>query len=310
MAPFSRSNSSRDPVGLDIDAGYVAAVQASAGRITAAASVDLPEGVVTDGEVSDVNGLSEALKELFKQSGLPKNVRLGIANQQIAVRDLELPRLEDPKELAAAIRFKAEEAIPMPLDEAVLDHQVTGYGTSLEGAATAQVIVVAARESMVERLADAARGAGLKPAGIDLNAFALVRLLAEPSVADDTARVYVHLAGIPNLAVAVGTSCLFTRTLAAPEQGEVDLAAAQLAEGIQPSIDYYLGQPGARLVNDVLLSGPGAGVHGLADALSPLLGLPVAVAEPLGTLNRVGLPPGEDPKRHTIAAGLALGASA
>lgn len=309
MAPFSKNNNSRDPVGLDIDSGYVAAVQASGGRIATAASMDLPDGLVVEGEVADVDGLANALKEFFKKNGMPRTVRLGVANQQVAVRELQLPRIDDAAELAAAIRFKAEEAVPMPLDEAVLDHQVIGHGTSLEGTATTQVMVVAARQGMVERLADAARGAGLKPNGIDLNAFALVRLLAEPSVNDEQARVYCHLAGVANLAVAVGSTCLFTRTLSVVPDDDVELAAAQLAEEIQPSIDYYLGQPGASIVRDVVLSGTGAAGPGLVDALSPLLGLPVSVAQPLGTLNRVGLPPGEAPQRHTIAAGLALGAA-
>jgi hypothetical protein len=36
----------------------------------------------------------------------------------------------------------------------------------------------------------------------------------------------------------------------------------------------------------------------------------VTVAEPLGRLGENEVPQGEDPYRHTIAAGLALGASA
>lgn len=310
MAPFSRKSSAREPVGLDIDAGYVAAVQAAGGRITSAASMDLPEGLLRDGEVTDASGLASALKDFFRSTSLPRQVRLGVSNQQIVVRDIELPRLEDPKELAAAVRFKAEEAIPMPLEEAVLDHQVIGHGTSLEGTPTTHVMVVAARQAMVEQLVDAARGAGLRPEGVDLNAFALVRLLAEPSVSDDSARVYCHLGGVTNLAIAVGATCLFTRTLSAVAGAEDMDPAGALAEGIQPSIDYYMAQPGARMVSDVVLAGPGARLDGLVEGLSAMLGLPVTVAEPLGTLNRVGLPPGEDPRRHTIAAGLALGAAA
>ena len=307
---LTRTKTLREPVGLDIDSRYVAAVQAGAGRITAAASADLPPGLLHEGEVADVDGLAGALKDFFKGAGLPRNVRLGVSNQQIVVRDLELPRLDDPKELAAAVRFKAEEAIPMPIDEAVLDYQVVGHGTSLEGTATTQVIVVAARQTMIEQLVEATRRAGLKPQGVDLDAFALVRLLAEPSVNDGSARVYCHVAGVTNLAIAVGTTCLFARTLPTLVADEGQDPAFELAEQIRPSIDFYMGQPGARMVADVLLSGPWAATDGLTDALGAMLGLPVAVAEPLGTLNRVGLPPGEDPQRHTIAAGLSLGAAA
>ena len=76
---------------------------------------------------------------------------------------------------------------------------------------------MAARRSMIEGLLEAVKKAGLKPAGIDLDAFALVRVLAdggEPA-ADESARVYCHLGGVSNIAIAVGTTCLFTRPLAA-----------------------------------------------------------------------------------------------
>ena len=53
-----------------------------------------------------------------------KTVRLGVANQRVAVRTLRLPLIEDDDELETAIRFQAQDHIPMPLDQAVLDWQV------------------------------------------------------------------------------------------------------------------------------------------------------------------------------------------
>ena len=125
----------RGSVGLDLDGAFVAAVQAQDGRISRAASMELPSGVITDGEVSDVERLTESLKTFFKENDLPTRVRLGVSNQQIVVRHLELPLIEEEAELAAAVRFQAAEAIAMPLDEVVLDHQVVGEGVSPEGSA-------------------------------------------------------------------------------------------------------------------------------------------------------------------------------
>ena len=105
----------------------------------------------------------------------------------------------------------------MPLDEAVLDHQVAGYTRGARRLPRMQVVVVAARRSMIEALLEAAKQAASKPEGIDLDAFALVRTLAvaTDTVAGDTARVYCHLGGVSNLAIAVGTACYFTRPLSA-----------------------------------------------------------------------------------------------
>jgi type IV pilus assembly protein PilM len=327
---LSRKNP-RGSVGLDLDGAFVAAVQAEGGRISRAASMELPSGVISDGEVTDVERLSESLKTFFKENDLPTRVRLGVSNQQIVVRHLELPQIGEESELAAAVRFQAAEAIAMPLDEAVLDYQVVGQATSAEGSPRLRVVVVAARQAMIERFVEGVRAAGLKPEGIDLNAFALVRALAKP--VDETAApaepqpvgpygaapsmvdpqnlacVYCHLGGVTNLAVAVGTNCLFTRPLSTDWAEEGENVASPLAEEIRLSIDFYMAQPDARPVGEVQLSGPGSSIDGLAEQLSTLIHLPVAVADPLGGLQVNGALDGEDPYRHTVAAGLALGAS-
>jgi type IV pilus assembly protein PilM len=315
---LSRKNP-RGSVGLDLDGAFVAAVQTSSGRISRAESLDLPSGLITDGEVTDVEGLSSSLKSFFKETGLPTRVRLGVSNQQIVVRHLDLPYIEKEEELSAAVRFQAAEAIAMPLEEAVLDYQVVGERESLEGSKRLRVVVVAARKAMIERFVDSVRGAGLKPEGIDLNAFALVRALAKPDVevpvvpgalaTGQSACVYCHLGGVTNLAVAVGNECLFTRPLSTDWREEGELVAPALAEEIRLSIDFYMAQPDARPVGEIHLSGPGSTLEGLAEDLGALLHLPVAVADPLGGLETGAAFDEEDPHRHTVAAGLALGAS-
>lgn len=295
-------------IGLDIDGAYVAAVAAGPERVELAVSADLPSGLVQDGEVEDVQSLAQFLKAFARENRLPKTVRLGVANQQIAVRSMEVPNLEDEGELAAAVRFQASEAIAMPLDEAVLDYQIIGeVGGAAENASLLRVIVVAAREPMIMRLVESVRGAGMKPERIDLTAFALVRALAPlGTTAETPATVYCHLGGVTNLAVAVGATCLFTRPLATVwDGGSTDFAAA-LAEEIRLSIDYYMGQPDARQVGGVVLAGPGAARSDMVEQIATLVGHPVTVAPPLGRLAPDGVPTNEDPTRFTVAAGLAL----
>jgi type IV pilus assembly protein PilM len=309
MAFSLRKSPNSSVVGLDIDGRYLAAAQVDSGRVVRGASRELPAGLMRDGEVVDRDGLADALKSFVSEAGLPKSVRLGVANQQIVVRVVELPRIEDEKQRDAAVRFQAAEAIAMPLDEAVLDHQVAGYAEGLDGSPRMQVVLVAARQSMVEALLEAAKKAGLKPDGIDLDAFALVRTLAASSPGgEDHARVFCHLAGVSNLAVAVGTTCFFTRPLSAV--WDDDDAGSRLADEIRLSIDYYMTQPQARPVGEVVLSGPGSSSDELVDSLGVHLGLPTTVAAPLGELDRAGIPDDEDPNRLTVAAGLAMGRAA
>jgi type IV pilus assembly protein PilM len=310
MAFPLRKSSDRGCVGLDIDARYLAAAQVSGGRVTRAASQGLPEGLVRDGEVSDPQALGQHLKSFAAAAGLPRSVRLGVANQQIVLRVVELPRIEDDKQRDAAVRFQASEAIAMPLDEAVLDHQVAAYTTGHDGTPRMQVVLVAARRKMIETLLEAVKIAGLKADGIDLDAFALVRALAaeESDEPDHAARVFCHLGGVTNLAVAVGPNCYFTRPLSAA--WDEDDAGSRLADEIRLSIDYYMTQPEAKPVEEVVVAGPGSADSELVQNMEAHLGIPVKVPAPLGVLDGSAISPNEDPHRYTVAAGLALGAAA
>jgi type IV pilus assembly protein PilM len=214
-----RSNSAL--VGLDIQPGFVAAVQAQVnGTIMAerAAALPLAADTVRDGEVADEGALSDVLRELFADSGLGKRVRVGVANQRTVLRTLELPPLTDQKELAAAVSFQAQEQVPMPLSNAVLDFHPLGIIDTPAGPRQ-RVVLVAAQRDMVERLIAAVRGAGLTPEGVDLSAFALIRSLYRRDP-DGSGRVlYLNVDGLTNLAIAEGTVCRFTRVVGAGLEG-------------------------------------------------------------------------------------------
>lgn len=206
--------SRRSVVGLDIEPGYVAAVEvADSGplAVTRSATCALEPGVVRDGEVVDPAALAETLRELFSTHKLPRKVRLGVANQRIVVRTIDLPPLKDEAELAAMVRFQAQDHIPMPLADAILEFQPLGIVETPDGPRT-RVVLVAARRDMIERFLSATRSAGLRPAGIDLSAFAMIRALYEDG-SGDGAVLYLALGGMTNLALAERRRCLFTRVV-------------------------------------------------------------------------------------------------
>jgi type IV pilus assembly protein PilM len=226
-------------VGLDIDAtGIVAASVAVNGRlrIEHAAIGALEPGVIRDGEVADVDGLAEAVRALFRSNrSLDKRVRVGLANQKIVVRVIDLPHLEDASEIDAAVRFHAQDQLPMPLDQAVIDHQQLEV-VSDETGRRVRVLLVAARREMVERVLAAVRSAGLKPEGVDLSAFAMVRALHRAG-ADDELVLYLGIGGITNLAVARGTECSFARA----SGSGVEALAIDLAERSRLTLEHAHG---------------------------------------------------------------------
>jgi type IV pilus assembly protein PilM len=218
-------------VGLDIEADSIAAAEVAVnGSIAVGATGIAPiePGLARDGEVADPEALGEAIKQLFAEYKLPRNVRVGIANQRVVVRTLRMPVITDNSELETAIRFQAQDHIPMPLDDAVLDWQVLDPTPELRESGQMDVVLAAARRQTVENLSDAVRAAGLKPVGIDVSAFAMIRALAdeaptaqlpsyeergdgEPLMVHQPARLLCNFGDNINLAVAQGSNCLFTR---------------------------------------------------------------------------------------------------
>lgn len=226
-------------VGIDIDASGVTAVQVSLDgrlKVDKVGFTPIEHGIVRDGEIVDVEALSEALRALFRDTrGLGKRVRVGVANQKIVVRVVELPYLESRKELEAAVLFQAQEQIPMPMDQAVIDFQPLEVVEGEDGRRQ-RVLLVAARKDMVTRMLDAVRGAGLRAEGIDLAAFGMIRALYDPAAAGEHV-LYVAVGGLTNIAVASGTRCLFTRA----SGGSLDALAVELAERCTLTLDHARG---------------------------------------------------------------------
>jgi type IV pilus assembly protein PilM len=273
-----KKRSSKNPsvVGLELDPSHLAAAEVSVnGSITVirGALAPLTPGVVRDGEVADVEALADTLKKLFADHDLPRRVRLGVSNQRIVVRALDLPPLDDPKELAAAVKVEAPDHIPMPMDEAILDFQSLGRVVNAAGQERTRVVVVAVRRDMIDRIVSAARQANLQIEGIDLSAFAMVRAIGS----DHTdAILYVNVAGLTNVAVANGSGCLFTRAAA----GGLDTMVHTLCERGGLTIEHArewlkhvgLGRPVDEIEGDEAIIAATRtvleeGVHHLADTL-------------------------------------------
>lgn len=220
------SGSTRSIVGLEVDPGCVRAAEVEVNgrlRVRRAAEAPLQPGIVRDGEVVDAPSLTEAIRQLWRANkGLGRRVRVGIANQRIVMRWVELPPIDDDKQLDAAVRFAAQDTIPMPLETAVLDWQRGGVIETPSGPRL-RVMVVAARRDMVERVLEAVRAAGLRVDGIDLSAFAMMRATVAQ---DDGPTVHLAIGGITNLAVAEAGMCTFTRV----SGGGLESIAVDLAE--------------------------------------------------------------------------------
>jgi type IV pilus assembly protein PilM len=219
MAFSLRKAPAKTLVGLDIEPGRIAAAEVSANgsvRLERAATIDLPVGAVRDGEVVDVPTVTDALQQLWSEhKGLGREVRIGVANAKIVVRTLDLPPVNG-SEIDAVVRQVVADELPMPMESAVLDYEAVGIVDTPAGPRQ-RVVVVAARKEMVEAAVAAATGAGLKPRGVDLSAFAMIRILGSRRKTDSG--LYLSIGGMANLAVVVDGVCTFTRVTGAGLEG-------------------------------------------------------------------------------------------
>jgi type IV pilus assembly protein PilM len=209
---------SKKLVGLKIGASQLVAARVSnngVAELEQLARQALPMGIVVGGELREPDALADALKVFFARNKLPKKgVRLGIANNRIGVRIFDIVGVEEEKLLANAIHFRAQEALPIPLDEAVLDYHVLEESVNEEGNSVKRVLLVVAYRELIERYVSACRKAGIALAGIDLEAFALLRSMSAPVDGSAAAVVAVSIGyDRSTFAVSDGRVCEFTRVL-------------------------------------------------------------------------------------------------
>jgi type IV pilus assembly protein PilM len=218
----AKGKGSQRLLGVKVGASQIAVarvVNNGPAELVQVARQPLEPGIVVGGELREPDALTEALKELFKAHKLPRRgLRLGIANNRIGVRTLEIVGINDPKQLANAIRFRAQEALPIPIEEAVLDWQELEATVDADGQSVRRVLLVVAYRELVDRYVSAFKKAGLTLQAIDLEAFALLRSLAAPTdtvgVVADAALVAVTIGHERStFAVSDGRVCEFTRVL-------------------------------------------------------------------------------------------------
>jgi type IV pilus assembly protein PilM len=207
-------------VGLEIGASQLAAAHVVNNGVPELIDVfrePLEPGLVVSGEIRDPEGLGDAIKRFFELHKLPKgSVRLGVSNNRIGVRVFEIEGVSDARQLENAIFFRAEEVLPIPLDDAVLDYVVLDEQARDDGTERKRILLVVAYREVVDRYLQACRRAGLQVVGIDHEAFALLRSLEAPAERDPTAGALVAVAighDRTTIAVSTGRHCEFARVL-------------------------------------------------------------------------------------------------
>ena len=232
-------------VALDIGSSAIAGVELrvekdGSVRLERAAVESLPPGLMRDGEIENAEDLAREIKDFWRAARFSgRQVRLGVANARVVVRNIDVPIVEDPRELRAAVESMAAEQIPTPPEGSVIDFQPILRYRDEDSVERERCVVVSGNRHMLESLTGVIRKAGLQPVAIDLEAFAILRaVLPPPAVIDegsvDSAAVaVVHVgAEVTNIIVAVDGDCHYSRL--------VGFGGAQLTRAVAERVELPL----------------------------------------------------------------------
>ena len=276
----------------------------------------------------DVAVVAGAISQLWAQAKFgSKRVVVGVANQKVVVRQVDLPWLP-VQELRRSLSFQVQDFIPMPVEKAILDFNPLEEFVSDNGTRMLRVLLVAAARDMVGSALAAVEKAGLSPSMVDLTSFAVLRsqvtsaagLAVEAEALIDigasVTNIVVHQGGVPRfvriLLMGGGdiTDAVAERLGVPPEQAEavkqttglslvagnaqphpanraIESTGSAFVEEVRGSLAYYLAQPGSARIGRVVLSGGGSRLGGLVERLGAATRLPVEVARPMSVL-RIG----------------------
>lgn len=315
----------RTAIGLDIGTSGVRAAELSFGKggvtLERFGQVAVPEGAVRDGEVLDSVGVAAAIKQLWSATRFShKRVVMGVANQRVIVRQVDLP-LMPPAELRKALPFQVQDMLPMPVEQAILDFHPLEVVTVGDAQLTRGLLVAASRETVLANVQCAQR-AGLNPTMVDLTSFAVLRSIgsrdsndvATEALVDIGARVtniVVHSAGVPRfvrillmggqditdsvaerLGIPLGEAEGLKQRLGGDEVGDdldrgaraADSIAQAFVDEVRGSLDYFAASNPGHPIGRLVLSGGGSLLRGMADRLAGATRLDVVAGDPMSNL--------------------------
>jgi len=163
-------------VGIDISSTSVKLVELSdvgkAGfRLERYAIEPLPKDVVADGNISNMDQLSEGLRRGWKRLGSRnRNIALALPAAMVITKRIIVPAGQKEEELELTVEAEANQYIPFALDEVNLDFQILGPAST--SADEVEVLIAASRKEKVEDRVAAAEAAGLKPRIVDVESYA------------------------------------------------------------------------------------------------------------------------------------------
>ena len=311
----------RHAVGLDIGAHAVKVCQLEEGgqgvRLLSLGSAVLPVGAVEEGMLQDPEAVAAVVSALIDNLKIKeKRVAITVSGYSVIVKRINLAVMSE-EELEEYIQSEAGQYIPFDIDDVYLDFQ--DLHTNTEEHDRTDVMLVAAKKDVVDGYLSMLKAAGLRPVIVDVDGFALENAYQSSVAADENVALVDIGATKMSINIVAGRVSVLARDvvvgsrplteqiqnrfgldideaealkvgLVPADEKQADLenifvsTCTQWAFEIKKAVDlFYSNNPEASLKN-VVLSGGGSRVRGLADFLTEETGIPTEVFNPFADM--------------------------
>ena len=311
MGLFGRS---KESVGLDIGSGFVKAVAVDHSgdqpEVSGVAMRPLVADAIVEGEVMDPGLVSDTIRDVFQEIGVKgKDVITAVGWHDVIIKKIEMDRMKE-SDAREVIRWEAEQHVPFDIKSVELDFQILD---PLEEGMQMQVLLVAAKRELVDNKVSLLLDAGLSPAAIDVDAFALHNafvhnhpeamrgVVALVNIGHETTNVNILEDGSPLLTRDIPFGSRRVRQDLQREKGLtaeqaedvvqgretlddlsslVDSAADEVGVGIERASAFLMTRQDGGGLGSIYLSGGGARIPGMADALGNRTNLQTDLVNP------------------------------
>lgn len=332
--------------GLDIGTSSIKAVELEKHGekwwlVTAGEIESSKKGLISESQL-EREQLVETIKKLIKEAKIKtRNVVAALPESQIFTRTSSMPVLTD-KELASAIRWEAEQLIPIPLSDVSLAWQVLSRPEKPAANDKMEVLIIAAPLTLVNKYISILKTAGLKPLALETEVVAMNRALVTPnspttlivSIGAFTTDITISRGGVLAYTRSIATGGdTFTRALES-ELGFERLQAEEYKKNyglledqldgkiyavlrpvfeiivgeIKKSIAAYSSKGAVSPVRRIVVSGGSAKMPGAITYLTSELGIEVEIGDPWARIDKQSINPklSEDRAVYSVATGLAM----
>jgi len=254
--------------------------------------------------------LSDVIRKLHKEAHIRgKEVSIALPEPLVFTRTIKFPLLTD-QEIDSAVKWEAEQYIPIPSSEAIIEHQIIERSETAIGGVT--VLLVASPRSLVEKYIKLLQGAGLTTVGVETEALALSRALSPDTgtyllldFGASSTDIAIVKDGMVRFSRSIPTAGeAFTRALSqglgieyqqaeaykktyglsSDLEGKVKASLAPVfnlvGEEIKNAVHFYQTEEKGEAPKSVIVSGGTSGMPEAISTLTNLLGIEVVVGNP------------------------------